>query len=224
MEKISILLVEDDPNLGLMTKDFLEMNNYDVSLATDGEKGLIAFTNKKYDLCIFDVMLPLKDGFTLAEEIYVIDPLMPIIFLTAKALKEDKIKGLKIGADDYITKPFHTEELILRIKAILRRLKKEEVTTIEIGSFLFDLKNQQLIHPTGTQPLTKREADLLKLFCDNGNTIITREHALKQIWGNDDYFLGRSMDVFISRLRKYLKADPNIQLTNVHGTGFKLTM
>ena len=229
MSKIAkILLVEDDPNLGLITKDFLEMSGYEVHLTIDGEKGFKAYISGGFDLCILDVMLPLKDGFTLATEIREINTQIPIIFLTAKALNEDVIKGLKIGADDYITKPFHTEELNLRIKSILRRTIKQtienDLKTIEIGAYIFDIQNQELIHASGKQILTKREADLLKLFCDNMNNVITREYALTQIWGTDDYFLGRSMDVFISRLRKYLKADSNIQLINVHGTGFKLSV
>lgn len=227
-EKIRILLVEDDPNLSLVLQDYLEMIDYVVELCYDGEEGLKAYKRKKFDLCIFDIMMPKKDGFTLAEEIRLQDKIIPIIFLTAKSLKEDKIKGFQLGCDDYITKPFITEELSLRIKAILKRCRliddvesgmKQE---FNIGIFTFDYESMKLTSANSEQGLTKKEAGLLRLLCVNKNKLLTREYALKTIWGENDYFIGRSMDVFITKLRKYLKADPKISITNVHGTGFKL--
>ncbi len=227
--QIRILLVEDDPNLSLVLQDYLEMLDYKIVLCPDGEKGIEAFKKKKFDLCIFDVMMPKKDGFTLAEEIRLIDQQIPIIFLTAKSLKEDRIKGFQIGCDDYITKPFSTEELSLRIKAILKRCQhgnameengKEDI--FEIGKYTFDFENMLLKSKDSEQSLTRKEAGLLKLLCLHKNRLLTRETALKTIWGENDYFIGRSMDVFITKLRKYLKGDPAIRITNVHGTGFKL--
>lgn len=227
-EIIKILLVEDDPNLSLVLQDYLEMLGYEIKLCKDGEEGLKAFKRRKYDLCIFDVMMPKKDGFSLAEDIRLVDESIPIIFLTAKSLKEDRIKGFQIGCDDYITKPFSTEELSLRIKAILKRCQiidsendsKESV--FQIGIFSFDSKNMILASPESEQNLTRKEAGLLKLLCINKNQLLSREYALKTVWGENDYFIGRSMDVFITKLRKYLKSDPNISITNIHGTGFKL--
>lgn len=227
-DKIRILLVEDDPNLSLVLQDYLEMLDYVVELCCDGEEGLKAYTRKKFDLCIFDVMMPKKDGFSLAEEIRIQDKTIPIIFLTAKSLKEDKIKGFQIGCDDYITKPFITEELSLRIKAILKRCqfgvndKSEMDQKFEIGIFTFDYESMRLKSSDTEKGLTKKESGLLRLLCIHKNKLLTREVALKTIWGENDYFIGRSMDVFITKLRKYLKADPKISITNVHGTGFKL--
>ncbi len=227
-DKIRILLVEDDPNLSLVLQDYLEMLGYDVELRYDGEEGLKAYKRKNFELCIFDVMMPKKDGFTLAEEIRLENKSIPIIFLTAKSLKEDRIKGFQIGCDDYITKPFITEELSLRIKAILKRcslLKEtdsEKMQKFEIGIFTFDFAAMKLSSKNEEQGLTKKEAGLLRLLCINKNKLLTREVALKTIWGENDYFIGRSMDVFITKLRKYLKADSSISITNVHGTGFKL--
>ena len=227
--KIRILLVEDDPNLSLVLQDYLEMLDYEITRAKDGEEGLKMFKRRAFELCIFDVMMPKKDGFTLAEEVRLLDQKIPIIFLTAKSLKEDKIKGFQIGCDDYITKPFSTEELSLRIKAILKRSmvspegEPEEIANIfEIGSFTFDYDNMLLKSEKGEQNLTRKEAGLLRLLCIHKNKLLAREVALKTIWGENDYFIGRSMDVFIAKLRKYLKDDPKIQITNVHGTGFKL--
>jgi len=227
--KTRILLVEDDPNLSLVLQDYLEMLGYDVLLCKDGDEGLKAFKRKGFDLCIFDVMMPKKDGFTLADDVRQTDSSIPIIFLTAKSLKEDRIKGFQIGCDDYITKPFSTEELSLRIKAILKRCKVQNPLTVNkgndiysIGSFVFDYENMLLTKGDDKQSLTRKEAALLKLLCLNMNKLLTREIALKSIWGENDYFIGRSMDVFIAKLRKYLKEDPNISITNVHGTGFKL--
>jgi two-component system OmpR family response regulator len=227
-DKIRILLVEDDPNLSLDLQDDLEMLGYDVELCHDGVEGLKAYKRKKFELCIFDVMMPKKDGFSLAEEIRFQNKIIPIIFLTAKSLKEDKIKGFQLGCDDYITKPFITEELSLRIKAILKRCqltdgsKTEMDQKFEIGIFTFDYESMKLRTIDTEQGLTKKEAGLLRLLCVHKNKLLTREVALKTIWGENDYFIGRSMDVFITKLRKYLKADPTISITNVHGTGFKL--
>ncbi len=227
-EKIKILLVEDDPNLSLVLQDYLEMLDYDIKLCKDGEEGLKAFKRHRFDLCIFDIMMPKKDGFSLAEDVRELNQSIPIIFLTAKSLKEDRIKGFQVGCDDYITKPFSTEELSLRIKAILKRCQiyqadQQEVDTIfEIGIFSFDSKNMILSSPGFEQSLTRKEAGLLKLLCQHKNQLLSREFALKAIWGENDYFIGRSMDVFIAKLRKYLKSDPNISISNVHGTGFKL--
>jgi DNA-binding response OmpR family regulator len=227
--KAKILLVEDDPNLSLVLKDYLEILLYETILCSDGEEAIDAFRNDFFDLCILDVMLPKKDGFTLAKEIRKSNKEVPIIFLTAKVMKEDRIKGFQLGADDYITKPFSTEELSLRIEAILRRSKKrsyfpvvETSEVYEIGKYSFDYTNMVMKGPETEQYLTRKEADLLKLLCINKNKLVHREIALKSIWGGSDYFTGRSMDVFITRLRKYLKEDTEIAITNVHGTGFKL--
>lgn len=227
--KFKILLVEDDPNLSLVIQDYLEMLNYDTMLCKDGEEGLMEYRRKKYDLLILDVMMPKKDGFSLAEEIRETDDQTPIMFLTAKSLKEDRIKGFQVGCDDYLSKPFSTEELSLRIKAILKRCMTrqtlqvpEEEQHFVIGKFNFDPVNMILQNGEKKQTLTRKESALLKLLCLYKNRLLSRETALKSIWGDDDYFIGRSMDVFISKLRKYLKDDPKISITNVHGTGFKL--
>jgi len=224
-----ILLVEDDVNLGFLVKDYLEMQEYVVDLQEDGVKGFEAFArnSNNIDLCILDVMMPFKDGFTLADEIRKINMEVPIIFLTAKSMKEDKIKGFKIGADDYITKPFSSEVLILRIEAVLRRYRYsanngEGQHVFDLASFKFDYANQLLIRNEQERSLTKREAEVLRLLCLNQNKLLRRDIALKTIWGEDDYFKGRSMDVYITKLRKYLKEDATIAITNVHGTGFKL--
>lgn len=228
-EKTHFLLVEDDENLGYVLKDYLEMSNYNVHWCKDGEQALRSFieNREKYLLCILDVMLPQKDGFTLAADIRSIDSDVPMIFLTAKSLKEDTIKGLKLGADDYITKPFSTEELLLRIEAILRRYNKTapqqgEQQEFQIGTFRFDYPNQLLVSPQGEKHLTRKEAEVLFLLCENQNQLVRREIALKKIWGEDDYFMGRSMDVYITKLRKHFKSDNSITITNVHGSGFKL--
>jgi len=227
--KPKILLVEDDPNLSLVLQDYLEMLNYDITLCRNGKEGLIVFRNGQFHLCILDIMMPVMDGFTLAEEIKKINETIPIVFLTAKSLKEDRIKGFRLGCDDYIMKPFSTEELSLRIQAILKRcmtqannLTKEEEPIYQIGLYTFDHKNMVLRLDTKDRILTRKENALLKLLYENRNQILTREIALKSVWGNDDYFIGRSMDVFIAKLRKYLQDDPSILITNVHGTGFKL--
>ncbi|NVN93943.1 MAG: response regulator transcription factor [Bacteroidetes bacterium] len=227
--KAKILLVEDDPNLSLILVDYLELLTYETILCKDGVHGLSTFKSTHFDLCLLDVMMPKKDGFTLAEDIRKLNQEVPIVFLTAKSLKEDRIRGFKIGCDDYITKPFSTEELSLRIDAILKRcMIKSNLSLIEkqisynIGSFVFDYTNMTLVSPSTKYNLTRKEVDLLKLLCDNKNLLLKRETALKTIWGDDNYFIGRSMDVFITKLRKYLKEDPNISITNVHGAGFKL--
>jgi len=225
-----ILLVEDDTNLSLVLQDYLEMLNFDITLSRNGREGLESFLNGKFNLCILDIMMPVMDGFTLAEEIRKINDTVPIIFLTAKSLKEDRIKGFKLGCDDYIMKPFSTEELSLRIQAILKRCltreaalaKKDTETIYQIGKYLFDHKNLMLKLDKEERILTRKENALLKLLYENRNQLLTRETALKSVWGNDDYFIGRSMDVFIAKLRKYLQDDPTITITNVHGTGFKL--
>lgn len=226
---VKILLVEDDPNLGFVTKDNLEERGYSVEWCQDGQEGYEKFCESKYDICILDVMLPKKDGFELGEDIRKIDDQIPLFFLTAKTLMDDKIEGLKIGADDYITKPFSMEELCLRIDNILKRTKfkpsEEAVKDVfELGSFTFDYRNLQLIYDNEIQNLTKKEADLLRLLCLHQDQVLERETALRIVWGNDDYFLGRSMDVFITKLRKYLKRDEQVKINNVHGVGFKLTV
>lgn len=222
----TILLAEDDPNLSILLKDFLEIMGYRVILCQDGKSALENFS-EEIDLCIFDVMMPQKDGFTLAKEIRARDPYKPIIFLTAKTLQEDRIKGFMLGCDDYLTKPFSTEELHYRIQAILRRINHKEaaedfrVTTI--GEYTFDTLNMNLrFRDEEPVSLTRKECELLQVLCQNRNKLLPREFVLKKIWGTDDYFIGRSMDVFITKLRKHLRHDPDISITNVHGVGFRL--
>ncbi len=228
MIKSNILLVEDDENLGFVTKDNLEVAGYHVTWAKDGEAGFEAFCKGNFDLCVFDVMLPKKDGFQLGSEIKAIRDNIPMIFLTAKSLDPDKVKGFKIGADDYITKPFNMELLTLRIQALLKRYFTIQANTLDnkdvfqIGNYSFNYKNQELIIAEDNKHLTKKEAEILRLLCLNENQLLTRELTLKVIWGENDYFKGRSMDVFITKLRKYLKGDERIEIINVHGTGFKL--
>jgi DNA-binding response OmpR family regulator len=226
-----ILLVEDDQNFGDVLKSYLEMHDYEITLATDGVAGYESYRKGNYNLCIFDVMMPHKDGFTLAKEIREQDQDMPIIFLTAKNLKEDVLQGFKIGADDYISKPFNSEELLLRIQAILRRSRKdpdpkEEIKEFEIGNYLFNYPLRILtFSDEGKQikeKLSPKEAHLLRLFCMRKNDVLTRNEALTKIWGEDNYFTARSMDVFVTKLRKYLKHDPNIEIMNIHGNGFRL--
>jgi DNA-binding response OmpR family regulator len=225
--KNKILLVEDDENLGVVTKDFLEMAGYSVILATDGKQGLNYFNSQDYDIIILDIMLPLLDGFSVAENIRKTNSKVPLIFLTARSMKEDRIKGFKMGADDYITKPFSTEELKLRVDAILRRthngnsMDKPDIYTI--GGFTFNYNEHELSSPNlGTKHLTKREAEVLKMLCTYKNKTLKRETALKEIWGENDYFMGRSMDVYITKLRKLLKAESGISIKNIHNIGFKL--
>jgi DNA-binding response OmpR family regulator len=223
-----ILLAEDDENLGFMIKDYLELNNFKVIWEKNGKLALQEFFQQEYDLCVFDVMMPEKDGFTLAEEVRRINPNIPIIFLTAKTMKEDRIQGFKSGADDYITKPFSTEEFLLRVEAVIKRSygrgteSPEKKGLYQLGIYEFDYQNLSLKHNGISQHLTRKEADVLKILFVHKNEILPRETALKIVWGNDDYFTGRSMDVFITRLRKYLKDDPRIQINNIHGVGFKM--
>jgi len=226
-QKIRILLAEDDENLGFVVKDYLEMKGYEVDWRRNGKQGLQAFFQSVFELCIFDVMMPEKDGFTLAEEVRKLNPDVPVIFLTAKTMQEDRIKGYRIGADDYITKPFSAEEFLLRVEAVLKRCnvklnQQSKKNVFHIGKYVFDYDNLALVFDKHVQQLTKREADILKLLYINRNELLTRETALNIIWGSDDYFMGRSMDVFITKLRKYLKNDPNITIQNVHGIGFKM--
>jgi DNA-binding response OmpR family regulator len=226
---ISILLAEDDPNLSLVLKDYLEMLGYNITLCNNGSDALSLFKTRHFDLCIFDVMMPRKDGFALAQEIRDTNETIPIIFLTAKSLKEDRVKGFKAGCDDYITKPFSTEELSLRITAILKRClvmshNGESIAggIYKIGNFEFDAVNMILRSDDFEKKLTRKESSLFKLLIDHRNQLLPREQAMKKIWGGNDYFIGRSMDVFIAKLRSYLKNDPNINIVNVHGTGFRL--
>lgn len=223
--KARLLYVEDDEVLGFITKDNLEIHGYDVSLCIDGKSALEAVEAYTFDICILDIMLPEIDGFEVAEKIRSKNKEIPIIFLSAKSMKEDRIKGLKIGADDYLTKPFSIEELILKIEVFLKRGKISQVvneTHFDIGKYNFDYPNYQLNINGQTKKLTQREADLLKYLLDHKNQIIKRGDILKTIWGEDDYFLGRSLDVFISRLRKYLNEDPSLKIENIHGVGFRL--
>jgi DNA-binding response OmpR family regulator len=227
MENTKVLLVEDDSNLGNLLKEYLEAKGYPTVLAVNGKQGYDFFSKDKYGICILDVMMPIKDGYTLAKEIRAIDTNIPIVFLTAKSMKEDAIEGFSVGADDYITKPFSMEELLLRIKAILRRTagnssKNSDATSFTIGKYKFDYKHQILDLKGVQHKLTTKEAELLKLLCLHANEVLDRNFALKSIWQDDNYFNGRSMDVYIAKLRKYLKDDTNVELINVHGKGFKL--
>ena len=224
--KAHLLYVEDDESLSFVTRDNLELNGYEVTYCEDGQKALDTIrSTQKFDLCILDVMLPEVDGFTLAQEIRKRDEVVPIIFLTAKSMKQDKIHGLTIGADDYITKPFSIEELLLKIDIFLRRTKYANIlkssTPVGIGNYAFDYKNLSLTTEGYSETLTQKEADLLKLLNEHRNQVVKRSFILETIWGKDDYFLGRSLDVFISRLRKYLSLDERIKIENIHGVGFK---
>jgi len=226
--KAKILLVEDDDNLGFVIKDNLEIAGFKVVWAKDGEAGFDDFCKDQFDLCILDVMMPKVDGFTLAKQIKDVNKNIPLIFLTAKSLDQDKIKGFKLGADDYISKPFNMDILLLRVQALLKRFFAVEINQTEdkdifqLNTIAFHYKNQELVSASGNQHLTKKEADMLRLLCLNKNDLLTRELALKVIWGENDYFKGRSMDVFITKLRKYLKSDSGIEIINIHGSGFKL--
>jgi DNA-binding response OmpR family regulator len=220
-----ILLAEDDDNLGMVITDFLELKGYQVTHVPDGAAGKNTFAAQAFDIIILDVMMPHIDGFTLATHIRELDKEVPILFLSARAMKEDRIKGFRLGADDYITKPFSTEELSLRIEAILRRTKQNKQGSeniLRIGDYSLDMRNLSLSHPAETRQLTKKEAGLLQVLSATMNNTVNRDLALMAVWGNDDYFSGRSMDVFISRLRKYLRHDKRVSIMNIHGTGFKL--
>lgn len=221
-----LLLAEDDPNLGTLLSEYLTAKGFDVTLCKDGDEGLKAFSQNTFDFIILDVMMPLKDGFTLAREIRNVNKEVPILFLTAKSMKADTLKGFELGGDDYVTKPFSMEELLVRVNAILRRTgqtqEEEEKLEFEIGRYRFNHRNQKLVIDNKEIALTTKENELLHLLCKSMNDVMERNFALNAIWGDDDYFKGRSMDVYIAKLRKHLSLDPNIEIVNVHGRGFKL--
>ena len=227
-QKTKLLLAEDDENLGLLLKEYLIAKGFDAELFPDGEAAYKGFMKAHFDICILDIMMPKKDGFSLAKDIKAVNPDIPIIFLTAKNLKDDVIEGFKLGADDYITKPFSMEELIFRIEAILRRTSLESTAVMEpvftLGKFTFDTRKQTLMDGDKTVKLTTKESDLLKLLCQNANKVLERNYALKSIWIDDNYFNARSMDVYITKLRKHLKDEPSVEIINVHGKGYKLIM
>jgi DNA-binding response OmpR family regulator len=224
--KIKILLAEDDTNLGFVISDQLKEEGYHVTLTLDGVDALQRFNQDQFHICIFDVMMPKKDGFTLAKDIRKVNTEIPILFLTAKSMTEDKIEGFKIGGDDYLTKPFSFEELNLRIKSLLKRININESEEVEkvfkIGNYVFDTENYAIQNPTFSKTLTKKEAQILTILCKHKNQVVSREIVMNGVWGIEDYFIGRSLDVFITKLRKYLSEDKNIQILNIHGIGFKL--
>lgn len=225
--KTKILLVEDDDSLGPLLLEYLEAKGFEVKLANDGKKGADLFFKGSFDLLLLDVMMPVKDGITLAKEIRVVDKNVPIIFLTAKSMKEDTIEGFNAGGDDYITKPFSMEELLARVNAVLRRTNKVRSTesdevNFKVGSYQFNSEKQVLQHGATEQKLTTKESQLLRLLCVHKNDVLDRNFALKSIWHDDNYFNGRSMDVYIAKLRKYLKDDSKVEIINIHGKGFKL--
>ena len=226
--KPKILLCEDDANLGMVLKNYLELNDYDVTLERDGRLGLAAFQREKFDICLLDVMMPNMDGFALAEEIRDINPDVPLFFLSAKTMKDDIIQGYKLGAEDYITKPFDSEVLLHKIKAILKRneeLHREEANAeFDLGKYHFNPRLRELTVNGKVQTLSPKENELLKMLSEYKNDLLPREAALKKIWGSDTYFNGRSMDVYIAKLRKYLKEDPKIEIVNIHGNGFRLVV
>lgn len=227
-KKTRVLLCEDDPNLGTLLSEYLNAKGFETDLAIDGQEGSKLTKRNTYDFFILDVMMPVKDGFTLAREIRQEDKHTPILFLTAKSMKEDTLQGFEAGADDYMTKPFSMEELMVRMNAILRRTAAlpeadDEAQEFEIGTYHFDYNKQRLVSPTGEESkLTTKENELLYLLCKNKNGVMERSFALKAIWGDDNYFNGRSMDVYIAKLRKHLKEDPKVEIINIHGRGFKL--
>jgi DNA-binding response OmpR family regulator len=225
-KKYKILLCEDDTNLGMVLKNYLELTDYDVTLERDGRLGLAAFQREKYDICLLDVMMPNMDGFTLAEEIRDVDPDIPLFFLSAKTMKEDIIQGYKLGADDYITKPFDSEVLLLKIKAMLKRGEEEnrinDNIEFDLGGYHFNPRLRELKIGATVHILSPKENELLKMLAEHKNDLLPRERALKKIWGSDTYFNGRSMDVYIAKLRKYLKEDTQIEIVNIHGNGFRL--
>lgn len=228
-EKHKILLVEDDNNFGQVLKNYLELNDFVVELARDGILGLAAFRREKFDICLLDVMMPNMDGFTLAEEIRNVDPDVPLFFLSAKGMKDDILTGYKLGADDYITKPFDSEVLLHKIKAVLKRnqeLQEKQHSQVEfnIGSYHFNSKLRSLEHDGVTQTLSPKENELLLMLAEYKNDLLPRDAALKRIWGSDTYFNGRSMDVYIAKLRKYLKEDSSVEIVNIHGNGFRLVV
>src|SRR5262245_38695174 len=227
-KKAKILLCEDDQNLGMVLKNYLELNDFDVTLERDGRLGLAAFQWEKFDLCLLVINMPNIDGFSLAEEIKDVDHDIPLVFLSAKTMKEDIIQGYKLGADDYITKPFDSEVLLLKIKAILKRNeelnKEQENREFDLSTYHFNPKLRQLSHKGITQTLSPKENELLKMLAEHLNDLLPRDQALKKIWGSDTYFNGRSMDVYIAKLRKYLKDDSKIEIVNIHGNGFRLVV
>ena len=227
-EKTRILLCEDDESLGMLLREYLNAKGYEVELCADGEAGYRAFLKSPFDICVLDVMMPKKDGFSLARDIKQANAETPIVFLTAKTLKEDVLEGFKVGADDYITKPFSMEELTLRIEAIMRRVHSKKTTEqieCKLGSFIYETKKQLLKCPDGeVKKLTTKESELLVLLYQHANEVLQREFALKTIWVDDNYFNARSMDVYITKLRKHLKGDPNVEIINVHGKGYKLVL
>ncbi len=222
--KFKILLAEDDLNLGVLLIDYLETEGFEVKLCKDGDLALKAFASSKFDLCLLDVMMPRIDGFTVAKEIRLTDTKTPIIFITAKSLKEDKLKGYGLGADDYITKPFDEEELLWKIKAVIRRVTETKNETkpaiVPIGNYMFDYYNQSLTLAGKTKRITEKESEIVNYLSNHRNNLIKREDLLKALWGENDYFLGRSLDVFITKIRKYLKEDPSLSIENVFGVGF----
>jgi len=225
--KTKVLLAEDDKNLGNVLKAYLEAKGFNTTLCIDGKEALETFKRNDFDFCILDIMMPIMDGFTVAKEIRKLDTKVPFLFLTAKSMQEDKIYGFELGADDYLTKPFSMEELLLRIKAIRRRVEESKKNagdnnTFKFGAYTFDHNRQMLTVGKKATKLTSKEADLLKLLCQNENQVLDRSVALNKIWYDDSYFNARSMDVYITKLRKYLKDDPDVELINVHGVGFKL--
>ena len=226
-EKTKVLLAEDDHNLGSLLKEYLDAKGYQTSLASNGRDALDRFKKGKFDLCLLDVMMPVKDGFTLAKEIRALDADIPVVFLTAKSMKEDAIEGFTVGGDDYITKPFSMEELLLRLRAILRRTRSQNLAhstqnEFQVGSYTFDYNRQVLERNGKPEKLTSKEADLLRLLCLNSNDVLDRSFALTSIWKDDSYFNSRSMDVYIAKLRKYLREDSSVEILNIHGKGFKL--
>lgn len=225
MKQAKILLVEDDTSLGFIISDQLSSLGYHVTLCSDGMEGFQRFNEDEYHLCLLDVMMPKKDGFSLAKDIRKVDKQIPILFLTAKSMTEDKVEGFEAGADDYLTKPFSAEELAVRVKALLKRVHFSEETTdskVKIGTYVFDQANFMLTHPSFEKKLTKKEAQILKMLVKFENQVLPREIVLNGVWGQDDYFVGRSLDVFITKLRKYLSYDESVSIQNIHGIGFKL--
>ena len=223
-KKVKVLLAEDDMSLGYVIKDNLQDAGYEVVLCPDGQTAIEKFDKTQYDICLLDVMMPNKDGFTVARKIRQLSDMVPILFLTAKSMEEDKIKGFLTGADDYITKPFSMQELLLRMDVFIRRSRKlhaDSVQEYSIGQMKFSYTDLKLHTAAETFTLTQKEADLLKFLCEHANHILKRDEVLLNVWGKDDYFLGRSMDVFMTKLRKYFKADPNIILETIHGVGFR---
>ncbi len=228
-QRNKVLLVEDDTNFGTVLKNYLELNDFSVELARDGILGLAAFRREKFDICLLDVMMPNMDGFTLAEEIRNVDPDIPLFFLSAKSMKEDILNGYKLGADDYITKPFDSEILLQKIKAVMKRnqeLQEKQHAQVEfqIGSYHFNSRLRQLSRDGVSNTLSPKENALLTMLAEYKNDLLPREAALKRIWGSDTYFNGRSMDVYIAKLRKYLREDPQVEIVNIHGNGFRLVM